>query len=248
MMNKYLKELAKRVLEHWVDVFIALVFLMLACFLYIEISADKGEGTGYIIMPVIVSIGLFLAWLQFLSNKSRQRKEAALTYYPRPMELEKVENDIDMVIRFWSSSYAMASHEVKLMLDEEISNIEYELCWERLSDYVKREIIDVYVKYYSASYAELNPGLKYRVEFNPLIKERFVEVRRKFHLYLNQIEGFCLALNKGNIDSRTARDMYYHKLGNHFRKAKPYIDAVRIKKNEPGIYIEFEKVIEKWNG
>ncbi len=209
-------------------------------------------------------VGLFLAWIQFLSNKSVQRKEAALTYYPRPMELERIENEIDRVLNFWSSSYAMASHEVKLMLDEEITSVEYQLCWDRLSNQVKREILDVYNKYHaekpkSQSYNSPNTGdhnydklpnqvcgLAYCDDYAPLIKERFLDIRRKFHLYLNQIEGFCLALNKGNIDSKTAKEMYVHKLENHFRKAKPYIDAVRAKRNSPEIYIQFEKVIDKW--
>lgn len=247
-MNNYIKELVKKFLEHKVDTLIIFIFVLIGFFLYLEYDKKPETNNSHILMPIVVLTGLFLAWLQFISNKSRQRKEAALTYYPRPMELEKVENDIDMVINFWSSHYAMASHEVKLMLDEDITSIEYELCWERLSEQIKREIVDVFSKYYSIDKNHVFNfnKLSYREEYNVLIKEKFVSVRRKFNLYLNQIEGFCLALNKGNIDSDTAKSMYVHKLENHFRKAKPYIDALRIKKNTPEIYIEFEKVVYKW--
>lgn len=259
-MKKITKHFFRKFFEHIVDVVIALIFLSMTCFIAWLWITNKKDNLDYqLVMPVIVTAGLFLAWVQFLSNKSTQRKEAALTYYPRPMELEKTENDIDMVIQFWSSSYAMASHEVKLMLDEEITQTEYKLCWERLSNQIKREIIEIYEKYNSRNLntegfdnsksnerTDYESSFQYKEQYNDLIKEKFIDVRRKFHLYLNQIEGFCLALNKGNIDSNTAMEMYSYKLGNHFRKAKPYIDALRVKKGEPEIYIQFERVVDKW--
>ncbi|MBE0508877.1 MAG: DUF4760 domain-containing protein [Marinospirillum sp.] len=250
-MYTAIKSLAGWVSEHLVEFLVGFVILSLFVSVY-SIWAGDSESINKesLLMPFVVAVGLFLAWIQYLSNKNTQRKEAALTYYPRPMELERIEMDIDRVINFWSSSDAMASHEVKLMLDEDITLTEYELCWERLSNQVKRDIVDIYYKYYSSKSLHHKEKtlskMDYKKYYSPLIKEQFIDVRRKFHLYLNQIEGFCLALNKGNIDSSTAKEMYVHKLGNHFRKAKPYIDAVRAKKNAPDIYIQFEKVIKKW--
>lgn len=246
-------------LEHFVDVFIGLSFLIFGWFLYKGYGLQKLTTDTDLLMVFVVSIGLFLTWLQFLSSKHTKRKEAALTYYPRPMELEKVENDIDMVIRFWSSNYTMQSYEVKLMLDQEITPDEYRLCWTNISEEIKRDIFDTYDKYYSTGDVETSEQpevlnaepvsrstIEYREEYNTLIREKFVGIRRKLNLYLNQIEGFCLAINNGSIHSESAKRIYIHKLTNHYRKAKPYIDELRIAKNSNELFIEFERVVDRW--
>jgi hypothetical protein len=64
---------------------------------------------------------------------------------------------------------------------------------------------------------------------------------------LNQIEGYCLAINNGNIDSNAAKKLYSHKFKYHFKKAQGYIDMVRIDKQDKMLYIEFERVLDKWN-
>jgi len=71
-------------------------------------------------------------------------------------------------------------------------------------------------------------------------------VRRKLNLYLNQIESYCLAINNGVIDSKSAYDFYSYKFKWHFIKARLYIDRLRIIKNADNLYIELEKVIDQW--
>ena len=71
-------------------------------------------------MPIVVMIGFFLTWLQFMFHKSNKKKEATLTYFPRPMELEKIEHEIDEVINFWSREEPLDNYEVKLLLSYNI--------------------------------------------------------------------------------------------------------------------------------
>lgn len=85
------------------------------------------------------------------------------------MEPEEIENQINCVLNYWSSVHLLDSYVVKILLDEEITNNEYKLYWERLSESVKREIYDTYFKYYGGSQAIKGKQLSYKVEYNKLI-------------------------------------------------------------------------------
>ena len=160
------------------------------------------------------------------------------------MELEKIENEIDKVIQFWSRKDPLNTYEVKLMLGDSIDNDEYKLIWKKLSSSIKRKIIKEYNEYSQAD--ENINSIEYDEKYNDFINEIYVDTRRKLNLYLNQVEGYCLALNKGNIDSKTSYDMFSHKFPNHYRKARTYIDMVREEKNDRELYKEFENVLRKW--
>jgi hypothetical protein len=87
--------------------------------------------------------------------------------------------------------------------------------------------------------------LDFNEKYIPIINDYFTKTRRKLNIYLNQIEGYCQSINNGNIDLKAAYN-YSHKFTHQFRKTKTYIDKIRILKNEKELYIEFEKVINKW--
>lgn len=248
-MNNIKKELNDFLKEHTSEIFVGLIFssFIITFFIYRDCVFTKKEIKDFL-MPIVVLVGFFLAWLQFLFYKHNKKKEAALTYFPRPMELEKIENQIDKVIQFWSKKDPLNTYEVKLMIGETIDNDEYKLIWKKLSNSIKREIIKE-CREICASKDE-HISIEYEENYNDLIDEVYIDTRRKLNLYLNQVEGYCLALNKGNIDSKTSYDMFSHKFShkfsNHFRKARIYIDMVREQKNEPDLYKEFESVLRKW--
>ena len=92
-----IKQTKDFLVEHFSEIFVGFIFLSFAIAFYVY--KDSVFTKEDIIMPMV---GFFLAWLQFLFYKYNKKKEAALTYFPRPMELEKIENEIDKVIQFWS--------------------------------------------------------------------------------------------------------------------------------------------------
>lgn len=198
----------------------------------------------YYLMPIVVVITTLLTWLQFIFYKSNKRKESALTYFPRPIELENIENEIDKVLQIWIGEYTLNSYEVKLMIGEEINKEEYTLIWKKLSYRMKVKIISEYKEVNSTF--EITDTLEYNDKFNHLIDETYFEVRRKINLYLNQIEGYCLALNKGNIDKGVAYEMFSYKFPHFYDKVITYISMSRKKKGINDLYCEFEKIIHQW--
>jgi len=103
------------------------------------ITKDQNGIKDYI-EPLIILIGSFIAWIQFIVQKNNKKKEAALTYFPKATELDKIENEIDEVINFWSSSEPLDSYVVKLLLDEKLDNNEYKLIWNKLSFGIKLKL------------------------------------------------------------------------------------------------------------
>jgi hypothetical protein len=73
---------------------------------------------------------------------------------------------------------------------------------------------------------------------------------KKVHMilrtYLNLIEGYCAAINSGIIDSNTAKGLYSYKFDRAYFKSKLYIQKLREIKNNNTIYMEMEKVVNKW--
>jgi len=157
------------------------------------------------------------------------------------MELEGIENEIDKVIGFWRRSDPLHSFEVKLMLEKKITDNEYHLIWERLPPSRKRDLL---VK--AGEKEPQNPDPDFKKKYQLFVDETFLETRRKLNLYLNQIENYCLVINRGVISSKVAYELYSHKFPGHFRKAQTYIDTVRKEKGDPSIYCEFEKVVTRW--
>ncbi|WP_418180565.1 DUF4760 domain-containing protein [Aliarcobacter lanthieri] len=202
------------------------------------------ENKEHYIMPTIVTLATFLTWLQFIFYRGNKRKESALTYFPKPMELEKIENEIDKVLQIWIGEYPINSYEVKLMIGEKIKKEHYKLIWNTLSYSMKVKVISEYTKIDESF--KIKRDLKYDKNFNRLIDETYFDIRRKVNLYLNQIEGYCLALNNGNIDKDVAYDMFSYKFPHFYDKVFTYISMTRKKKGHNDLYSEFEKIVHEW--
>ncbi|MDQ7062039.1 MAG: DUF4760 domain-containing protein [Sulfurimonas sp.] len=231
--------------EHLNELIVGLLFTIIIYYLY-DCKDDiftKDDISKYI-MPLVVLFGIFLTWFQFIFNKYNLKKEAAINYFPRPLELERIESEIDKVINFWSASESLDTPIVKLMLGKSITKVEYQVIWEKLSIDIKIDIIRK-IKLCDNSPVNIDT-LPYEQKYNVLIESIYVDTRRKLNGYLNQIEGYCLAINNGNIDSNAAKKLYAHKFKYHFKKAQGYIDMVRIDKQDKRLYIEFERVLDKW--
>lgn len=219
---------------HWVDFCFAIGFI--AFYRYVLHPFNEEYLTAYVAYAVGVA-----AWLQFIYYKYSSKKDAALNYFPRPMELERIENEIDKVIGFWRRPDPLHSFEVKLMLEKKITENEYHLIWERLPPSRKRDLMAK-----AGEKKVESPDPEFKKKYQLFIDETFLETRRKLNLYLNQIENYCLAINRGVISGKVAYELYSHKFPGHFRKAQTYIDIVRKEKADPSIYCEFEKVVTRW--
>jgi len=231
-------------IEHINEIIVITLFLIISYFIYKhqDIIFTKENFKTYA-MPFVALLGIFLAWLQFIFHKYNKRKEAALTYFPRPLELENIENEIDQIINFWTRQEPLDNYEVRLMTGKEINNDEYSLIWKKISLPLKQEIIN----HFNNNQNNIeNMQFDYEEKYNPYINELYITARRKLNAYLNQIEGYCLAINKGNIDLNSSKELFSHKFYNHFKKARPYIEIVRKDKQSPDLYIEYEIVLKKW--
>lgn len=64
--------------------------------------------------------------------------------------------------------------------------------------------------------------------------------------FLNALETYCLAINRGVADEETARRHLKSKLTSHFSEMKPFIDHQRTKYKSDDIFGELEEVYKKW--
>jgi hypothetical protein len=235
-MKNYILKFLK---EYWQELLIGLIFVS-AFYLYllnINLYKTNTKIDSTYIQNGILLFTVFIAWIQFLFYKFNKKKEAAITYFPKPLELQQLENDIDEIINFWSSNDPLDINVVNLMLGKYVSNDEYKIIWDKkLSIGVKERIVNRFD----------NKTFEYKPKYNDWIKQEFLNVRRKLNAYLNQIEGYCSAVNEGNISSSAAKKLFEHKFKSHYKKAWHYIEAVRKEKGDDGLYIEFEKVVNSW--
>lgn len=72
------------------------------------------------------------------------------------------------------------------------------------------------------------------------------EVKIKLKNYLNLLEGFCIAVEMGAVDSDAAKAMYCYKFARHYEELLPYIAEVRTKLNAPEVFTSFERVVHSW--
>jgi len=243
-----LKNLWLYIQEHINEIITSIFFIIIIYIIYTNkhsIFTEK-DFKSYI-MAFVALFGIFLAWLQFMFHKYNSKKEAAVTYFPRPLELEKIESEIDQVINFWKRKEPLDNYEVRLMTSKSIEDDEYRLIWKKLSIPLRKQILDNSClcckkdKEIDISILDI-----YENKYNPFIDELYLNVRRKLNAYLNQIEAYCLAVNKGNIDLKSSKELWSHKFFNHFQKARPYIEMVRKDIGDNSIYLEFENVLKKW--
>jgi len=234
--------------EHINEIITSVLFIIIVYFIYTNKTYIlKEENIQSYIMPFVALFGIFLAWLQFMFHKYNKKKEAAVTYFPRPLELEKIESEIDQIINFWKRKEPLDNYEVKLMTNKNIDNDKYRLIWKKLSIPLRKEILDSSCLCCKKD-EEIDISIldNYDDKYNPFIDELYRQVRRKLNAYLNQIEAYCLAVNKGNIDLKSSKELYSHKFYSNFIKARPYIEMIRNDIGEKAIYLEFENVLKKW--
>ncbi len=234
--------------EHINEIITSIFFTVIVYLIYSnkDIIFTKNDFKSYV-MPFVALFGMFLAWLQFIFHKYNTKKEAAVTYFPRPLELEKIESEIDEVINFWKRKEPLDNYEVRLMTNKKIDDDEYRLIWKKLSISIKKNILDSSCLCCKEDKEiDISTLDNYEITYNPFIDELYLNVRRKLNTYLNQIEAYCLSVNKGNIDLKSSRELWSHKFFRNFKKARPYIEMVRADVNDEKIYIEFENVLKKW--
>jgi len=243
----YLKLLWKDIKPYILDWIISLLLtIIIFAFLWKSSFYINGNLNYSALQTLALLLTLFAGWLQFITYKKNKKKEAALTYFPKPLELEQLENDIDKVINFWSSNEPLEPFIVSIMTGEgnNINKCHYELIWNKFSIEIQEKIVK---KFKNNGQIIKDSEYQFDEKYIPWIKHELLNVRRKLNAYLNQIEGYCLSINIGNIDNKSAALIFKHKFKKHFNKSFPYIDKVRRLNSDNSIYIEFEKVVKNWN-
>lgn len=65
--------------------------------------------------------------------------------------------------------------------------------------------------------------------------------------YLNCLEAYCVAINRGLADEETAKQIFGFKLVRHWIELQPYIQLQRDRMHEQALFCELEKVAHEWN-
>jgi len=250
-MNNIIKIAWKEIKPYLIDIIVLLSLTIFIIYYIINIPFKKSNGTWewLALQNFILLLTIFFGWIQFLFYKVNKKKEAALTYFPKPLELEQLENDIDKIINFWSSNEPLEPYVVSIMIGEEdnISDCNYELIWNKFSIEIQEKIVKKFNNTNIYTFDNITNKYKFKKEYIPWIKQELLNVRRKLNAYLNQIEGYCLSINIGNIDSKSAALLFSYKFKKHFNKSFSYIDKVRRLNGDNNLYIEFEKVVKNWD-
>jgi hypothetical protein len=252
----------KKIKPYIADTIFAIILIgaIILYWIYMPLKSNRQSWQYTSIQNIILLVTIFFGWIQFIFYKWNKKKEAALTYFPKPLELEQLENDIDKVINFWSSDEPLEPFVVSIMIGEDNDNINechYKIIWNRFTIDIQKNIIDKFDfnientvlkrKYYKYKIDEKTNKYKFSSDYIPWIKQELLNVRRKLNAYLNQIEGYCLSINTGNIASKSAALLFGYKFKKHFNKSFPYIEKVRRKSGDKNLYIEFEKIVKEWD-
>ena len=165
-------------------------------------------------------ISLFLIFKQLRDSRLWNKLHFTYTFFPNPLEFEAIEVFLDERILFWKRDTPITDLEVKALIGKE-----------SLSEDEKKKLSE-----------SLGPTANM-----DKVDQELYEAGRKLKLYMNQIESYCAAISSGIIDSESAKHVYMYKFHRAYEKALPWIEKVRSIKNEPSLYIETAKVLNKWN-
>lgn len=174
------------------------------------------------ITAVSTSLGLLslvLIFKQLRDSRLWNKLHFTYTFFPNPLEFEAMETFLDERISFWKRDLELSDLEVKALIGNKPLTAEEK-------------------KKLSESFGPSADKSK--------VDQEMYEAGRKLKLYLNQIESYCAAISSGIIDSESARHVYSYKFHRAYEKALPWIKKIRSLKNEQEIYIETEKILDKW--
>ena len=174
------------------------------------------------IVAIASSLGLLsllLIFWQVYSARKWNKLHFTYTFFPNPFQLEDLESFLDGVIRFWKRDEPLDNVEVKAIVTPD-------------------QLSETDISNIKANFDEEKKDGN--------IISLLIETGRKLKLYMNQIESYCAAIKSGIIDSESAKMVYGYKFKRAYHKAKPWIEKIRTKKNEPMLYIEIENVLKDW--
>ena len=176
---------------------------------------------------LVAAFALWVAAYQLVNVIRWNRVTSAFTYFPNPLTLETLENELDDTIRFWSSKQPLTSHECRLLLFQGELNAD------------ERSAV---IKEVRASLFSLGR------EVDPDDKVFLLEMRktgRKLKAYLNELERYAAAINSGVVDDHTAHRIYKAKFIGHHDKIRELIRYVQGARGAT-IYNEFNLLVERW--
>ncbi|MCB1193551.1 MAG: DUF4760 domain-containing protein [Leptospiraceae bacterium] len=174
------------------------------------------------ILSFLSLISLILIVKQIRDTRVWNKIHFTYTFFPDALAFESIEVFLDKRISFWKRDSPLTETEVKALLGKsELRDDELHLLGKAFDSTIKKDGIDD-------------------------IKNELSEAGRKLKLYMNQIESYCAAISSGVIISETAKNIYSYKFKRAYEKAKPWIDELRRRTNEQGLYIELQKTIKEW--
>lgn len=178
------------------------------------------NGSGISAIAAILGlVSLFLILKQIRDSRLWNKLHFTYTYFPNPREFEEIEMFLDERIAFWKRDDPLNEIEVRVLIGKgNVSNEDLQNLAESFGPSAKKDKAE----------------------------QELYEAGRKLKLYLNQIEGYCAAIQAGVVDSDSAKRLYAYKFRRTYERALPWIVKLRSIMNEDSIYIEMEEVLNKW--
>lgn len=176
---------------------------------------------------IVAACALWVAAYQLVNAIRWNRVTSAFTYFPNPLTLEALENELDDSIRFWSRKQPLTLEECRLLLFQAELNAE------------ERPAVIRHVRETLASLGREPPSDE---------KDLLHEMRktgRKLKAYLNEVERYAAAVNSGVVDELTAYNIYHAKFVGHHDRIGQLVSFVQ-KTRGAAVYHEFDSMALRW--
>lgn len=179
------------------------------------------------VSALIATFALWVTAYQLVNAIRWNRVTSAFTYFPNPLTLETLENELDDTIRFWSSKQPLTSPECRLLLFQGELNAD-----ERGS--VIKEVRATLFSLGRETDAD-----------DRIFLQDMRKTGRKLKAYLNELERYAAAINSGVVDDHTAHRIYKAKFIGHHDKIRELIRYVQAARGVT-VYSEFNLLAERW--
>ena len=179
------------------------------------------------VSALVGACALGVATYQLRSAIRWNRLQAAFTYFPNPLSLEALENELDETIRFWSRKKALSDDECRLLL-------------------FQAEMTDLDA---AAAIQAARETLRALGREPPTDNREFLlEMRktgRKLKAYVNEVERYSAAVNSGVVDDSAAKHIYSAKFQGHYERLRELIKLVQKSRGDT-VYHELGVLADRW--
>ena len=209
-----------------------------------------------IISGTVTALAASVAAATYVLNRKWYKMQATFTFFPKPLELEAIENKMDSIIRFIArAEKPLTAEEVDLLFFQSTTGDRDEkaikVCEKLMS--LGRDM--------SAEMGALKKDASAREANDKATIDKFYhdmrECGRLLKTYLNAIERYCAAIQVGIADDKTARMIFGPKFIIIRDKVDPFVRAFRQgysgqaqpqpqAKGRRAVFLQFDHVVENW--